>query len=244
MICREFQNGSHEVFVATPSIVEGGANTQMALVKFNAAGDAAWQTVANGMIIGAWEYNMCGRDPSNRLVWSSNNGATNYAGVTITSADGWVVLAITKATGSVTPRAHIYKGGSWTHANMAAAVPNLNNADAIRFGGDGAVAGDPLDGRLAFAAWFGAELSDGTIESVAMDGDLLLAQSPNAFWMFDQPVVTEEVRDLFGANDQTSRTGSTVVIENGPSFWKPPRGRSGVIQPTYVTHPKPSLRRV
>lgn len=243
MIGRTFQNGAHEVFTAATSIVEAGSNTMLALVKFNAAGDGSWQTVANGMIAGQWDYDMLGRDPSNNLVWSSDSGATSYASATVSSSDGWVVLGITKAGGSATPRAHIYKGGAWTHANMAAAVPNLGNADAIRFGGDGAVEGDPLDGILAYAAWFGSELSDANVEAAGLDFERLLALSPNAAWLFDQPTVDEPVLDLFGANDQTSRTGTTVTIENGPSFWRSLPGRSGVLSPSLESFPQPILRR-
>lgn len=243
MICRTFAGDSDDVFTAATSIVEGGANTQLAVVKFDAAGDAAWQTVANGMIAGAWEYNMCGRDPSNRLVWSSNTGAANYAGTTVTSSDGWVCLAITKATGSVTPRAHIYKGGSWIHAAMSAAVPNLGNADAMRFGGNGTTAGDTLNGVLAFAAWFGSELSDANVEAAGLDANVALSLSPNAAWLFDQPTVSEPVLDLAAANDQTSRNNTTVTIENGPSWWRAPEGRVAVRQPGYSAHPKPNLRR-
>lgn len=141
-------------------------------------------------------------------------------GITV---DTWFVVAMSKGAGVDAPRFHAKPlgSGSWVHDTSATAVtPPSATADRITFGRypDGA---DDFFGRIAVAALFTSELSDGVIESIESNPTtaFLASLSPFALWEFNQASVADDVLDLIGTADEVSVAGTHVVTDAGPGGW-------------------------
>lgn len=147
-----------------------------------------------------------------------------------TTTGDWILLVVTRASSSATPRFHtknLSTGGAWAHANGGAyASTNANTPTTISFGHavrDGFFA----DVMLATAGLFTYELTDAQCESlVATPGtnDLFNVSSggadPVAAWDFNQASVADDVLDLTaGAANETAITGTTVVTGDDPPGW-------------------------
>jgi hypothetical protein len=157
------------------------------------------------------------------LVWNgtTSNALASLSGTNIQQADGWVILAFTKTSGSVSPRGHVYKSGVWTHANMTDVVANGTTVTGgrIRFGSF--LGANFHNGKLGWAyIWDGTALSDTQLET--LDGGtketyLALAGGPTAGWEFNQTSTATAVADLVGNADQTALTGTTATTSDTPA---------------------------
>jgi hypothetical protein len=165
--------------------------------------------------------------------WSVDHpGATE-----ILTANGWYILVITKATGTVAPRLHIYRvnTGTWVHENEPGTETNPPSqaGGAIWFGATSA-AGNFANADFAAAAeWPGKVLSDAECEALATATSLKAgwkALSPSGLWTFDQASVETSVEDLTGNGaNQTARTGTTVIAEEPPIPYVAPASLGMVI---------------
>ena len=136
----------------------------------------------------------------------------------------WKVYAVTCAGGaSQTPRMHhkALGSGSWTHTNGDAAVTiQTGSPTLIRFG-DFVTGSTGLDARIAFAAIWRSVLSDGQIEGIDTNHTtayVVNTLAPFAAWDFNQAAVGTDVLDLVGSCDQVSRTGTTVIEGDDPTW--------------------------
>jgi hypothetical protein len=141
------------------------------------------------------------------------------AGPSWTAADGWVLVAWTKAAGTTAVRYH--KGvlavgaDSWTHVDSAGTVDNddqtCDRAQTRFMEEDGWV----FRGRYGVMAAWGSVLSDGALEALTSDYADWQSSAPAALWRFDQAATTTAVDDQAGNGaDQTALAGSTVVTDD------------------------------
>lgn len=145
------------------------------------------------------------------------------AGITIVNADGWVLLAAGKATGTTTPRGHkyVYSSNTWTHADFSGTATNwtsIGSTGTMRFGEwEGA---DDFNGDIAAAGyWSGRNLADAEVELLAVSLQGWFATAPDALWLFDQQSTTQNVVDLMGGGaNQSALTGTTVSTNSLPIF--------------------------
>jgi hypothetical protein len=137
--------------------------------------------------------------------------------LTLTIADGWAIIAFTKAATTVTPRAHLYKGGSWTHEAMSTTVP-----DAATHVGGYMLFASSIAANYAVDVAVGAEwdsvLSDGDIETFDWASQNWADLSPLSLWNFDQAVRTDPIPDLIGANDLNGDADAPISYD-GPRDW-------------------------
>jgi hypothetical protein len=126
-----------------------------------------------------------------------------------------MLIAISKADGTATPRAHKYPiGGSPTHTNGGGTLGDLSAAESIVFGEiDGA---DYFDGWLACCAIWDSVLSDSNIES-------LVTTFTRANWLSLSPQFLVDELDAFqtdyaGTSTRTSITGTTDDADD-PTGW-------------------------
>jgi hypothetical protein len=160
------------------------------------------------------------------------------AGTTTVNEDEWVIIAITKAAGTTTPRGHIYQGGSWTHENHSSTAgnPASQAGGTVRFGDLVGIAYRSMD--LAVVAEWQANLTDAQIESMqswdrAGNWGAGSAPDPDGLWSFQQEDVTESVVDLTGGGaDQTARTGTTVITDGPESFYYKTQPVGGTVSAT------------
>lgn len=150
-----------------------------------------------------------------RVTWG---GGANVDGPwSVLSGDGWVLLAVNKATGTTTARFHMYNFGThtWSHGDGSVAV------------GDGPV----TSGAYTFCDFLGAIFlnadlllhaiwaTDPWASDVAAEGLVYglgawLQMAPSSVWPFNQPAETDTVYDLCANSaDQTARSGTTVVSD-------------------------------
>jgi hypothetical protein len=152
-------------------------------------------------------------------IWSSWGGTDNSGTLKFNSANGWCLVACTKATGSATPRYHkyVFSSSTWSHGNGVGAVSNATSAPGgnVKFGD---VGGDALNGDIAAAALYDRALSDQEIESLAGSWELWLACGPVGAWLFDQAATGQTLVDWVGGANQSAITGTSVTTASQPGW--------------------------
>lgn len=158
-----------------------------------------------------------GVDGNNPRGWTTNTHAT----FNLAPGDGWAIVAMTKATGVVTPRAHGYIGGSWQHADTDATAGDAPTTTAtVRFGvivhGLGWT---PFD--IAAAAMWDVVLSDAQIEELSPTSLQAwydnTGGTPVGLWGFNQASTATPLEDLTGNGADETFVNGTAVIGDGPA---------------------------
>jgi hypothetical protein len=156
--------------------------------------------------------------PAGSLYFESGGGTGADSGTsTVLPSDGWVIVGVSRAAGTTTPRFHIYRSldQTWTHVDGAGTTPNPTAQATIRFGGrqDGA----RLGALLAVAAQYDAALSDAQFET--LNGGYRWSYGvlgPTALWEFNLPSVETPLNDMMGTADEIEGVGTTVVFNDDP----------------------------
>lgn len=202
-------------------------NTYAALIKRTGNG-------ADEMIVGAKNSGgaalieslvIGGGGSSDQVGYQANSGGTYLSGISYTTSDGWMVVAVTKATGSNTPRAHkVVLGGSASHGGTGSAVSD-QGTNALA-GGFAIVGGTTsfgwFVGRIAVAGVVNSVLSDADIESLAVslsNWKTLFTGGVSALWRFDQATATTS-DDLTGNGCHLDNVNNTTVVngDDPPGF--------------------------
>lgn len=185
------------------------------VVKRNA--DAAWHgLVGLNTSAGAIQF---GLEFSDVNAISMRIGASDFTSPTATvqAADNWVLVVVTKATGTVAPRFHRFSFtlGTWTHENGASTAANATapgGTGLVKLGMLTAATTDYADVTMSAAAVWGSALSDAQVESLTANLNAWTALSPAAMWVFDQASTATALDDeTNGGATQTSITGTTVA---------------------------------
>ncbi len=114
----------------------------------------------------AWNINVSNLP----LFYNGTANAVAPAGNTLLSTDGWLLAAVSKATGTVAPRFHrfVYKTGVLTSANSATTIANGATAGLGRWWISGAVTvTEWLDADVAAIAYIPRVLTDSEIRRLA-----------------------------------------------------------------------------
>jgi hypothetical protein len=212
---RTFNGSSDRIELATGGI-DNGYGTYLAVFRRNSTG---FNTLfaARAAAGGNDRLQFYIRDHSSSPVDSPNLSISANAGATapILNADGWVIAAITKTTGSVAPRIHrcILWGPTWTHVTSG---NNLSDASAEASYAIGAAFSSSaynnfFGGDIYCVARWSTALSDGQLEGIHGIQDIL-ALNPANLWVLDQANTSDAVKDWMptGAN-QTSISGTSVL---------------------------------
>ena len=149
-------------------------------------------------------------------------GATGGT-TTVATAHDWVIIAATKAAGTITPNVHIYKNGAWVHEPALATVANTTSqaGGTVRFASFSGIAFYQFD--LAVAGEWQAELTNLQIEELVTnrrtrDWAENTAGTPSALWELNQVSVATPITDLTGAGAEESLRTDTEVITSGPQW--------------------------
>lgn len=140
------------------------------------------------------------------------------SGTTVLTSDGtWLLVAATKATGSVAARLHIYNYTSavWVHENGAAIADSSVPATEAKLG----CRPNSLQfytGRMAAAGVWNVVLSDTEIEGLELALQAWLDLNPLACWALNQAATTDPILDHAGTSDETALVGTTVVTGDDP----------------------------
>lgn len=156
-----------------------------------------------------------------RLQLQVGSTVQSLSGFNVLTADGWVLIAASKASGTVAARLHkyVFNTATWTHDNAANTAANSGVAatsarigstqsPAVFFGGD--------IGILGVA---NTVLNDSAIEALTSGEAAWDSAGFVAKWMLDQASTATPVDDDIGAADQSAITGTSVTATNIP--WVP-----------------------
>lgn len=151
----------------------------------------------------------------------------SYSTTPLVTADGWCVIAVTKAAGTVLPRFHkIPIGGSAVRSNggaTAAASTALTSAARWEFGRDEYL--NKIAEKVGLAAVWNVALSDAQIDALAAnlrtsDWWNSAAGRPLTLWQFNQTLTTVAVADLTGGGaNQTDILETNVDGGDLPPSW-------------------------
>lgn len=142
---------------------------------FRRASDAGWHTLMTFCTSGGTQrtsWSMRGDNNQFQMYDNASATATATTSSTFLNADGWIVIAVTKAAGTVQPTAHYLKlaaGGAWTHETMSVAMPDGSSIGSGGFIelGRWSTGGDYHNGDMAAAAFWPREMSNGECERLA-----------------------------------------------------------------------------
>lgn len=214
-------NGSASITCSIGGMGGFQFGTMLAIAR--RADDAAWHGIVTTRQSGAGAYEAYldiapSGHASAGAIWSSWGGTDNAATLKFLAADGWCIIACTKATGSATPRYHkcVLSSRVWTHDNSGAAVANATSTPGgtVIFGD---VAGDALNGDLAAVALYGRTFSDQEIESL-LTWETWLSYGPTGAWLLDQAATAQSLVDWVGTANQSAITGTTVTTASLPGW--------------------------
>ena len=198
----------------------GGPITIAAIIKKNANGSfqafialnttAAAQLIATGVQGSNLGYTFTG----------GSDDANGAATPTYVIADGWVIYAMTKASGAVAPRFHkcVLSTGVWTHTSSAE-----TNSDGAAPGASGQVMfgaknniGDFFNGRMALAGIYPTAKSDPQLEAMSATLQSWIDAGPTGLWPLTQADVGDGVTDIVGTSNQSAIVGTTVATGDDP----------------------------
>jgi hypothetical protein len=139
--------------------------------------------------------------------------------MTLTTSDGWVCIAVTKASGTVTPRFHkfVYAAGAASHEDA-----NGTLADWTSPGPTGLLVFNRMTATGTFGvgatyeavAIYDRALSDAEFESAAQSRMAMASLGP-AYGLFAFDAAVARIIDLAGGGAQASHTG-TVDLGGSP----------------------------
>jgi hypothetical protein len=152
---------------------------------------------------------------------------TLQATVLMGSADGWVIVVVTKASGTTAPRIHkrVLSSATTSRANTGTAVANVafSGTDTIVFGKSEYINWYTM--RLATAGFWNVAMSDAQVDALwtnlrTSDWYGHAAGAPVALWDFNQTGNGTPVQDLMGGGaNQTAIAGTSVVSGDDPPGW-------------------------
>jgi hypothetical protein len=154
----------------------------------------------------------------------------------VTAADGWVLLAITKAAGTSIPRFHkyVFSTATWTRENMGGSSVQGTAAGAgtVQLGKYSTSLPDYFNGDMSAVAVWSSVLTDDQLDEMVTTLDSWTALSPQAMWVFNQASTATALSDITGGGaNQTAITGTAVAagdpIAFAPATNSPPTFRAG-----------------
>jgi hypothetical protein len=226
-MARTFNGTSDKIDLALGAVPALATTTIAAICRrTTAAVDAA--IFSNNVAAGWTLYVINSGAGANANKLAIHNGTTDVQGPTLVTADDWCLIAVTKATGTTTPRFHkyVYSTDTWTHVDASGTLANSGAASTSnRIGDDG---GDFFKGDIASVGIWDAQLVDAQVESLASSLPAWFQAQPKALWLLDQSATTQKVVDIAGggANESaltgtTVATGSVPVFSYGDGIWTP-----------------------
>lgn len=179
-------------------------------------------SVANGVYLNRdTAANRAGliRESTNALA-ARFSGSVSAPTITWTSSDGWVLVAVCKATGTATPRygKYVYSTGTWSFEDAGSTTGNANSA-FIQTNIGHRANDQRFDGQIAVVGVYDYKLTDDQIKALAFTLSAWYAMKPKGLWVFDQADTAIKVIDRSGGGaNESSLTGTTVGTSSPPSF--------------------------
>lgn len=166
------------------------------------------------------------RRSSNKVSYASDDSSHSTSTFTVTTSDGWVIVAASKVSGSAAARLHRYAFGTntWTHEDGDTAVGDHSSAAGGQIYLSYACGSD-----IECTALWNYVLTDAQVETLATSWQHWVSLAPVGGWLFDQSLTTQNVVDWTGGGaNQSSLVGTAVSTSSVPGwnrhFWVPHQG--------------------
>jgi len=146
-------------------------------------------------------------------------GGTDAA-IPVTPADGWVLVAVTKATGTVAPRFYKYRydTGAWTIANGGTLANSPTPDVSAEFGQD-VGGGSNFNGQLEIVGAWDSVLSDTQIQALPYRIKPWLTQvNPRGLWTFEEAVAVPVIDWTAGGANQSAISGTSLYTGAVPPW--------------------------
>lgn len=229
-VVRQFSRSPSSELVTSNGGITGGELSMVALVKYEEDGNIAKTVNASNEDI----------EPNPQMAINLGGLLSHGTAVSpsLKPAKGtWSLVGYSKTPGTSIPRQHLYDfaTGTWTHANCSSSRGEGTPSEwgKWRIAGKTNAVG-PFKGAIAAVARFNKVLTDAQFESLvnaeAIGAWSALSPAPVMLWEFGQTAVAQEVKDLIGTANQTSRVETTVLSEAPPM----PYGTLGALVGKYV----------
>ncbi len=194
-----------------------GDLTVAAIVKRSANGNADTILQSGVATSGTnrWQFQIANTDVF-RLILGAN---TSPSITTVTSSDGWVFIAGAHATGTTTPRYHIFKYSTrtWTHEDAAGTIVNGGTPATSAVLAANPIPGAWFHGDIEMVGAWNATFSDQQIEAMAFGIGGWLQKQPKGLWRLDQAATGTNVIDMSGTHaDQSGINGTTIGTASSP----------------------------
>lgn len=147
----------------------------------------------------------------------AGNSVVLAPSIVATVAMGWVLLVVSKASGTAAPRFHryVFATGVWTHENGATSIADSTAPASGPALGANPNGSSPFGGDLGIAAIWNRVLSDVEVETLVSEA-AWTTTTPVALWPLNQASTATAVQDTIGAADQSALTGTTVTATAVP----------------------------
>lgn len=194
-----------------------GPGTIAAIIRRAADSGAAETILKVGVSVISAQYQMQ-LSSVGRLQLQVGATVQSLTGLNVLAADGWVLVAVSKATGTVAARLHkyVFSTATWTHADSGNTAANsgvaataariaATQSPAVFFGGD-----------IGILGVSNTVLNDAAIEALTSGEAAWDSAGFVAKWMLDQASTATAVQDDIGAAHQSAITGTSVTATNIP----------------------------
>jgi hypothetical protein len=205
------------------TVVGTGAVSVAAIVKRTGAdgGGSTYSWFCRFQNTGADSFPLGLLDPAlagTNLVITTWDGATEVqADPTITTVlNEWYLVGVSKASGTATPRYHIYRYSTaqWEHGNFGGSIGNYAAPDqGIVWGLEG---GEGLVGNLLIGAIWDSNVADGTFETLAFNMPAWVTAAPKEGYRFDR---TSAITPFVGTGTQSANGSETLDVGDAPAGW-------------------------
>lgn len=173
-------------------------------------------------------------EPANRpYVTANSNQDLPSTFPTIVIADGWMLWAFAKATGSDAGRHNFYKWSTttWLDDPGNAAITSMTAGSGVQF----SVPALPYGGNILIAAAWDSQLSDADIHTLIGGKPSWSIQAPKEAWRFDTLAAIPTFA-AGGTSTQTSRTGTTLGSGDAPTGWTDGEDKSLPMQAARISY--------
>jgi hypothetical protein len=187
------------VFIAKPTATALDAVDHY-LVSFNTLG-----SLTGGLLVevGSLSY------------WSGTGSAS--VGPTVPAANEWYLFAATKATGTSTPRFHMYRysTSTWTHSNGD--IANASTDDVVANNRIGHRAGTGYwDGNILIGGCWDSQLADLAVEGLAFNKPAWVTAAPKEAWRLD---TAGSFPPFVGTSTYGTAVDCSLDAGDAPSAW-------------------------
>jgi hypothetical protein len=206
---RNFDGTDDIAYMSVPASLSGGFGTFGILVRVGsfAATRSLMRFYTSGFV------NALGLFANTSGQWGMSNGVSAPVGATTTTAGEWYLILCGKATGTTTPRNHIYRysNNTWVHENTGGTAANASSPVGGGLTIAARVTGDqftPSD--VAVTGFWARNLSDAEAEQLPFSLGAWYASAPDVLHLWD-------VVDGLGVADLTGNGGNMGAI-TGTTF--------------------------